>query len=67
MTCKNLEVGIAISQRPGYFKYYSPNDEIKEIEEKNELARLTKEIKQVQIDIDNVFLYFIIINRLINK
>lgn len=55
MTCKNLEVGIAISQRPGYFKYYSPNDEIKEIEEKNELARLTKEIKQVQIDIDNVF------------
>lgn len=51
---RNLQGGVASSQRPGYFKYYSTPDDLKEIEKKNELKTLTNKIKSMQLEIDSV-------------
>mmetsp|Transcript_25386 Transcript_25386/g.33145 ORF Transcript_25386/g.33145 Transcript_25386/m.33145 type:complete len:196 (-) Transcript_25386:266-853(-) len=53
-TCKNLEVAIAVSQRPGHVKYYQPPPEIQRIYDQGDLKLLTNKIKQKQREIDQV-------------
>lgn len=31
--CKNLLTAVAVSQRPGFFEYYQPSDDVKRIYE----------------------------------
>jgi hypothetical protein len=51
-TMKNLEAAIASSRRPGYFSYWQPNENVKHIESKKELSRLTIQVNSMQKEID---------------
>ena len=54
MTCKNLEVAVAVSKRPGFFEYYVPPDNVKAVVRTNELGNLTKRIGRVQKELEQV-------------
>ena len=51
---KNLAAAIAVSQKPGYFEYYKRNDECVNVEKHDEFKKLTRQIKRLQRDIDQV-------------
>ncbi|CAM9163129.1 unnamed protein product [Scytosiphon promiscuus] len=53
-TCKNLEYAIAIATRPGQIEYFRPSEDAARIVENGELAALTNKIARLQREIDQV-------------
>ncbi len=51
---KNLSAAIAVSKQPGYFEYYQPTHEIKEIEENKLLNSLVKSLNKVHNELDQI-------------
>jgi hypothetical protein len=51
---KNLEVGISISKRPGYFHYYEPETRIKEAESNHTLEKILGAIKKIEGEIETI-------------
>jgi ribosomal protein S24E len=49
---KNLDAAIVASKQPGYFKYYQPSDNVKKLEERKEVDRLQKRMKNLQSEMD---------------
>ena len=54
LTVKNLEAAVVASQRPGYFRYFEPSDDIKKIENGKELAHLQNLLYNVEKEIQAV-------------
>lgn len=52
--CKNLEVAISVSKRPGYFNYYEPEIKIKEAEHNKTLANFSSSIRKVGQEIEQI-------------
>lgn len=44
---KNLNAAIAVAQQPGYFTYYQPTDEVRELEQSKALNGLARKISKV--------------------
>lgn len=53
-TCKNLEVAVAVSKRPGFFEYYTAPDDVVAAHNRGDLGQLAKKIGRVQKELDNV-------------
>ena len=53
-SCKNLVAAIATSKKPGFFEYYSPSDDVKNIESTGMLKTLTKQISKVHAEIEAI-------------
>jgi hypothetical protein len=51
-TCKNLEVAVAVSKRPGFFEYYQPSEEVKRVYQTNECNNLVRRIARAQKELD---------------
>lgn len=53
-TCKNLEVAITASKRPGYFAYYEQPDHLQAVVRSGDVARLQAQVVQLQTQIDQL-------------
>ncbi|KAG7384371.1 hypothetical protein PHYBOEH_009558 [Phytophthora boehmeriae] len=53
-TCKNLEVAITASKRPGYFAYYEQPENAKHVIRSGEVQRLQEQIVHLQKQIDQL-------------
>ena len=49
---RNLDAAIVASRQPGYFQFYEHPEVVKQIESKNELKALTRQIHDVEREID---------------
>ena len=49
---RNLDAAIVASRQPGYFQFYSHPEVVKQIESKSELKTLTRQIHDVEREID---------------
>ena len=49
---KNLQAAIAVSQKPGYFTYYQPTDEVRELEQSKFISGLARKISKVNGELD---------------
>merc|ERR1719240_207975 len=54
MACKNLEVAVAVSKRPGYFEYYVAPDGVQAVERQGALKTLTAKITRVAKELDEL-------------
>ena len=51
---KNLNAAIAVAQQPGYFSYYQPTDEVRELEQSKTLNMLARKISKVNTELDAI-------------
>ena len=49
---KNLQAAIAVSQKPGYFTYYQPTDEVRELEQSKFINGLARKISKVDAELE---------------
>lgn len=49
---KNLQAAIAVAQQPGYFTYYAPTDEVRELEQSKFINGLARKISKVNAELD---------------
>jgi hypothetical protein len=54
MIQKNLSAAIAVSKQPGYFDYYEPSSEIKEIEKNKVLNSLVRNLNKVHRELEQI-------------
>lgn len=54
LMCKNLTAAIAVSNQPGYFEYYSPPSDVKDLEESNALKSLVRSLGKVHRELDQI-------------
>jgi hypothetical protein len=54
MCRKNLQAAIAVSKQPGYFEYYTPPKEIKDIEDSKLLNSLVRSLGKVHREIEQI-------------
>jgi hypothetical protein len=51
---KNLKAAIAVANQPGYFEYYVPSQEIKDVEESKVLNSLVKSLEKVHRELNQI-------------
>ena len=51
---KNLQAAIAVANQPGYFEYYVPTQEVKDIEETRVLNSLVKSLNKVHRELNQI-------------
>mmetsp|Transcript_23021 Transcript_23021/g.23666 ORF Transcript_23021/g.23666 Transcript_23021/m.23666 type:complete len:178 (+) Transcript_23021:39-572(+) len=51
---KNLAAAIAVSKQPGYFEYYQPPSEIKDIEDTKVLNSLVRSLNKVHRELEQI-------------
>lgn len=53
-SCKNLKAAIAVSNQPGYFEYYVPSKEVKDVEESKVLNSIVKSLEKVHRELNQI-------------
>ncbi|KAJ1454717.1 hypothetical protein M885DRAFT_521304 [Pelagophyceae sp. CCMP2097] len=54
LTCKNLQVAVAVSKRPGFFEYYVPNEYVKRVIRTDECGALVRKMQRVQKELEAI-------------
>lgn len=51
---KNLKAAIAVANQPGYFEYYVPSTEVKDVEESKILNSIVKSLEKVHRELNQI-------------